>query len=63
MKPAKAKVVEAAKVLLPELQLAADSVGEQLDRGVAERNTCARVAGLLLSGEYILPTYENRPVW
>ena len=57
MKPKKAKVIEAAQVLLPELQLAVDSINEQLNQG--HTYTSARVAGLLLSGKYILSTYET----
>ena len=57
MKPKKSKVIEAAQVLLPELQLAVDSINEQLNQG--KTYTSARVAGLLLSGKYILSTYET----
>lgn len=57
MKPKKAKLIEAANALLPELQLAADSIKEQLSQG--DTYTSARVAGLLLSGKYILSTYET----
>jgi hypothetical protein len=57
MKPKKAKVIEAAQALLPELQIAVDSINEQLNQG--KTYTSARVAGLLLSGKYILSTYET----
>ena len=57
MKPKKAKGIEAAQALLPELQIAAASINEQLNQG--KTYTSAGVAGLLLSGKYILSTYET----
>ena len=59
MKAKKAKLIEAANAILPELQLAAESIKAQLDSSEPERHTSARVAGLLLSGKYILSTYET----
>ena len=59
MKTEKAKLIEAAQVLLPLLREGLDTVSRQMNDGAPEENTCAQVAGVFLRGSYIRSTYET----